>query len=156
MADTCDQLESCALPCPAEWEPKADLIEVYGVSADVDCCLQQQLSRHTGCTDIYDVTYDRLQQLALHVCCTGEPSLPLFVDSWAADLLQLHRCILAYHFGVSRDQQRNPFAGTGSETRETDDPRDAPCALILCKFFRLTILRLSGLACCRVLRGMRR
>lgn len=32
MADSCDQLDSCGLPCPAEWEPKADLIEVYGVS----------------------------------------------------------------------------------------------------------------------------
>lgn len=35
MSDTCDQLDSCALPCPAEWEPRADLIEVYGVAVIV-------------------------------------------------------------------------------------------------------------------------
>lgn len=33
MADSCDQLDTCGLPCPADWEPNADLVGVYGVSA---------------------------------------------------------------------------------------------------------------------------
>ncbi|CAM9258817.1 unnamed protein product [Ectocarpus sp. 12 AP-2014] len=35
MSDTCDQLDTCGLPCPAEWTPKADLVEVYGVAVIV-------------------------------------------------------------------------------------------------------------------------
>lgn len=32
MADTCGQLETCGLPCPADFEPRDDLVKVYGVS----------------------------------------------------------------------------------------------------------------------------
>ena len=35
MADSCDQFDTCGLPCPAEWESRADLVKVYGVGAIV-------------------------------------------------------------------------------------------------------------------------
>ncbi|CAN0077118.1 unnamed protein product [Pylaiella littoralis] len=35
MAETCDQLDTCGLPCPADWEPRADLVGVYGVAVIV-------------------------------------------------------------------------------------------------------------------------
>lgn len=51
MSDTCDQLESCELPCPAEWEPKADLVEVYGVSAGVADFGLEVLPSHSSSTE---------------------------------------------------------------------------------------------------------
>lgn len=56
MSDTCDQLDTCGLPCPAEWTPKADLVEVYGVSWDSNhsramcSCVHRSIPRVGLCT----------------------------------------------------------------------------------------------------------